>query len=258
MGLDATQHHGLLDERDLIGVVAFNSTARSVVDIGTNDRPEDTRARIESIGSGGGTNIGAGLRVARTMLDSVEANTKHVVLLSDGESMNPEELPSLADELGQRGIKVSTIAVGDEADEQGMRDIAQRSGGVYYRVLNPSVLPTIFLKAIRVVRTPMVREGDFTPIVLDSQSAATGALGVLPTLGGLVMTERMDDDPRVSTPIVSNKGEPVLAYHQAGLGRVSVFTSDVGAWARDWIGEPIFAQLWGTLSAWTMRSGDDS
>jgi len=248
----------ILDERDLIGVVSFSNNAQTVVEIGTNDRPESTRARIESIGSGGGTNIGAGLRVAQRMLESVEASTKHVVLLSDGESMNPGELPGLADEMGRQGIKVSTIAVGDAADEQGMRDVAKRSDGVYYRVLNPSVLPTIFLKAIRVVRTPMVREGDFAPIVLDSQSPATGTLGALPTLGGLVMTERIGDDPRVRTPIVSDKGEPVLAYHQAGLGRVAVFTSDVGYWARDWIGDPVFAQLWGTLSAWTMRSGDES
>ncbi|MFG0298654.1 MAG: VWA domain-containing protein [Phycisphaerales bacterium JB047] len=254
----AAEALAILDERDLIGVVSFSNNARTVVDIGTNDRPEDTRSRIESIGSGGGTNIGAGLRVAQGMLNSVEANTKHVVLLSDGESMNPGELPDLADAFGEQGIKVSTIAVGDDADEQGMRDIARRSGGVYYRVRNPSVLPTIFLKAIRVVRTPMVREGEFAPIVLDSQSAATGTLGELPTLGGLVMTERIGDDPRVRTPIVSSKGEPVLAYHQAGLGRVAVFTSDVGQWARNWIGDPVFAQLWGTLSAWTMRSGDES
>lgn len=254
----AAEALGILDQRDLIGVVAFNNSARTVVDIGPNDRPEDTRARIESIGSGGGTNIGAGLRVAQAMLESVEANTKHIVLLSDGESMNPEDLPGLSDELGRRGIKVSTIAVGDEADEQGMRGIAERSGGVYYRVLNPSVLPTIFLKAIRVVRSPMIREGLFDPIVLDARSPATGPLGDLPPLGGLVMTERLDEDPRVLTPIVSDKGEPVLAYHQTGLGRVAVFTSDVSSWARDWIGEPIFARFWGTLSAWTMRSADES
>lgn len=247
----------VLDERDLIGVVAFSSDAREVVAVGPNDHPQDTQARIESISSGGGTNIGAGLTIAQRMLESVEAGTKHIVLLSDGESMYPETLPGIADGLGKWGIKVSTIAVGDDADVQGMRDIAQRSGGVYYRVLNPSVLPTIFLKAIRVVRTPMIREGSFAPIVLDSLSPATGSLGTLPTLHGLVMTERIDDDPRVLTPVVSDKGEPILAYHQIGLGRVSVFTSDVGIWARDWIGEPVFAQLWTSLNAWTMRSGDE-
>ncbi len=248
----------VLDENDLIGVVAFNNGAREVVPIGPNNRPDDTRVRIESISPGGGTNIGAGLRRARTMLEGVEAGSKHIVLLSDGEDMKPEELPGLADDLSGLGIKVSTIAVGDEADTGSMREIAVRSNGAFYRVLNASVLPRIFLKAIRIVRAPMIREGDFNPIVLDPVSVATGPIGDLPTLGGLVMTDRIDDDPRVQTPIVSPKGEPVLAYHQTELGRVAVFTSDVSIWSRRWIEDPIFSRFWGTLSAWAMRNSDEA
>jgi Ca-activated chloride channel family protein len=248
----------VLDENDLIGVVAFSSGAREVVPMGLNNRPDDTRVRIESISSGGGTNIGAGLRRARDMLEDVEAGTRHIVLLSDGESMNPEELPGLADELSEMGIKVSTIAVGDEADTRSMRDVAVRSKGAFYRVLNAAVLPRIFLKAIRVVRAPMIREGDFDPVVLDPVSVAIGPIGDLPTLGGLVMTDRIDDDPRVQTPIVSPKGEPVLAYHQTELGRVAVFTSDVSTWSRRWIDDPVFARFWGTLSAWAMRNSDEA
>jgi len=248
----------VLDENDLIGVVAFNNGAREIVPMGPNNRPDDTRVRIESISSGGGTNIGAGLRRARDMLAGVEAGSKHIVLLSDGESMNPEELPGLADALSELGIKVSTIAVGDEADTRSMREIAVRSEGAFYRVLNASILPRIFLKAIRIVRAPMIREGNFDPIVLDPVSVATGPLGDLPTLGGLVMTDRIDDDPRVQTPIVSPKGEPVLAYHQTELGRVAVFTSDVSTWSRQWIEDPIFARFWGTLSAWAMRNSDEA
>ena len=254
----AAEAFEILDERDLIGVVAFSNNAREVVPIGTNDRPEDTRARIESISSGGGTNIGAGLRMAQEMLESVEANSKHIVLLSDGESMNPEELPVIADQLGALGIKVSTIAVGDDADDKGMRDIATRSKGVYYRVINPSVLPRIFLKAIRVVRSPNIREGQFSPVVLDGRNPAVGSISAPPPLGGLVLTERIDDDPRVLTPIVTPKGEPVLAYHQQELGRVAVFTSDVGSWSSAWIADPIFARFWSTLGAWAMRAGDES
>ncbi len=247
----------ILDKRDLVGVVAFENSARRIVPIGPNDQPAAARARIESISSSGGTNIGPALKMAQEMLESVDASAKHIVLLSDGESQNPEVLPGLARELGELGIKVSTIAVGDEADEQGMRQVASLSGGVYYRVSNPSVLPRIFLKAIRVVRTPMLREGRFTPIVLDARSPATGVLGAPPPLWGLVITERITDDPRVSTPIVSPEGEPVLAYHQVELGRVAAFTSDASRWARQWVGSPIFAAFWDSLAAWTIRTDAD-
>jgi Mg-chelatase subunit ChlD len=248
----------ILDEKDLIGVVSFSSTARAVVPIGPNDNPDRARSRIGSIMSSGGTNMGPALTMAGAMLDSVDANTKHIVLLSDGESMNPESLPGIAQGLADNGIKVSTIAVGDQADERGMRQIATLSGGVYYRVQNPSVLPRIFLKAIRVVRTPMLREGRITPVILEGDTPATGRLLSLPELGGLVITEGISDDPRVSTPIVSGKGEPILAFHQVELGRVAVFTSDVGRWGERWIESPVFSPFWTSVGAWAMRDASDA
>ena len=247
----------MLDKQDIVGVVSFANTARRVVAIGPNSEPESTRARIGSISSNGGTYIVPALEMASDMLQSVEANSKHVVLLSDGESQNPERLPELAKQLGDLGIKVSTIAVGDEADEEGMRQIARRSGGKYYRVRNPSVLPRVFLKAIRVVRTPMVREGVISPIVIESDTPATGFIGQLPDLSGLVLSERISNDPRVSTPIVSSKGEPIFAFHQVELGRVSVFTSDVSRWANKWIESNVFARFWTNVFAWTMRDDQD-
>ena len=254
----AAEAIGILDTRDLVGVIAFSDHARTIVPIENNGEPEEIKNRIRSIGSGGGTHIGSGLVVARDMLASVEANTKHIILLSDGASQQPELLPELAEELGSLGIKVSTIAVGDEADEDGMFEIAKRSKGVYYRVSNPAVLPRIFLKAIRVVRAPMIREGRFSPVIGDSQSPATGPLTGVPALGGLVMTEAIEDDPRVLTPLVSDKGEPVLAYHQTELGRVAVFASDVSSWASEWISSPFFVRFWSTMSAWTMRTVDEA
>ncbi|MBL4698624.1 MAG: VWA domain-containing protein, partial [Phycisphaerales bacterium] len=247
----------ILDEKDLIGVVSFSNTARMVVKIGPNDQPETTHSQIASISSSGGTNIAPALQMAGGMLNSIDANTKHIVLLSDGESQNAEKLPQLAKEIGEMGIKVSTIAVGDGADELTMRTIAKNSGGVYYRVRNPSVLPRVFLKAIRVVRTPMVREGVVSPIVLENDTPATGFLGRLPELSGLVITETISDDPRVSTPIVSSQGEPIFAFHQVELGRVSVFTSDVSRWSGKWIESDVFASFWTNVASWTMRSDQD-
>ena len=244
----------ILNDDDLVGVVSFATNARQVVPIGPNDQPESTKNAIGSIPSSGGTNMVPALEMARDMLESVDAGTKHIVLLSDGESQNSEELPELAQAIGDLGIKVSTIAVGDQADENGMSAIARLSGGTYYRVRVPSVLPRIFLKAIRVVRTPNIREANISPIVLDQDSPVIGSMSNLPGLSGLVMSERITDDPRVSTPIVSDQGEPIFAFHQVELGRVSVFTSDVARWARRWIESPVFASFWTKVANWTMRT----
>jgi len=248
----------VLDPTDMVGVVSFANSPRLVVPITKNDDPEHIQRRIKSINSGGGTNLAPAIRMASDQLLGIESKTKHIVILSDGESQNPETLPGLAQELGSKGIKISTITIGDEADEITMRLIATNSGGVYYRVINPSVLPRIFLKAVRVLRRPMVREGVISPIVVDpvSPMLIDGGSTTPPNLRGLVLTEFKSDDPRVMVPIVSDQGEPILAGHQVQLGRVGVFTSDVSDWSQDWIQTDSFDRFWTHLSQWAGRAND--
>ena len=49
-------------------------------------------------------------------------------------------------------INVSTISVGDGADTETMFAMADKGGGVHYPVTNPSVLPRVFVRAVRIVR----------------------------------------------------------------------------------------------------------
>ncbi|MFK7759858.1 MAG: VWA domain-containing protein [Phycisphaerales bacterium] len=249
----------VLDATDMVGVVSFSSSAKLVVPIGVNDDPGFTQRRINTIASGGGTNLVPALELARDELLSVDSLTKHIVVLSDGESEGADQLPALAQELGASGIKVSTITIGDLADEQAMRLVATNSGGVYYRVINPAVLPRIFLKAVRVLRRPMVREGRITPVVVDRTTPMliNPDDSSIPAIMGLVLTEHKSDDPRVMVPIVSEKGEPILAGHQVELGRVAVFTSDVSRWTSEWVGTSSFVQFWSNLAQWAGRSNEE-
>ncbi|HYE03732.1 MAG TPA: VWA domain-containing protein, partial [Phycisphaerales bacterium] len=154
-----------MDRSDLVGVIAFNSVHSTLVPLGPNADPERTSRVIRSIGSGGGTEIRGALEEAHRQLRQAKAQIKHIVLLTDGIAPDAEQLPALAERLAADGIAVSAIAVGDAADTVNLPMMARRSGGTYYRVNDPNVLPRIFLKAVRVVRTPMVREGRFEPAV---------------------------------------------------------------------------------------------
>ncbi len=244
----------VLDEQDFIGVVSFSDQARVVVKMTKNDQPTTVQSKIKSITANGGTNLAPAMRMAGEMLADVESETKHIIILSDGESQNPEMLPEIARELSEKGITISTITVGDEADEKGMKTIASLASGTYYRVRNPSVLPRVFLKVVRVIHTPMIREGEISTVVLNSDSPATGHLGSLPMLNGLVITDQIDDDPRVSTPIVSDRGEPIFAFHQVELGRVSVFAGDLSDWSSRWIDSGDLSKILINAIGWTKRS----
>jgi hypothetical protein len=107
------------------------------------------------------------------------------------------------------------------------------------------VLPRIFIKAIRVVRTPLVREAPFQPQVLATGSPLVEGLAGAPVLGGLVLT-RARTEPTVINALATPKGEPVLAHWQVGLGQVAAFTSDARAdeWASRWVDWPGYSQFW--------------
>lgn len=236
-----------LDEQDLVGVVAFNSFAETIVPLEANGDRATTASAIRAIAPGGGTNIGPAMRRARDMLADVEAKSRHVIVLTDGQSENPGALPGLATEMNLDGIRVSTIAVGDAADTDTLAQIAESGGGTFYNVVNPNLLPRVFLKAVRIVRSPLIRETPFTPVVAASGSPVTEGLGSTPPLEGLVLT-RVREDEQVVNAMLTADGEPVLAHWNAELGRVAVFTSDAHAWARRWLDEPVYATFWGQLA----------
>jgi len=232
-----------LDKRDKVGVITFNSRKDELVPLGPNSDPAKTMEIVRGIMSGGGTIAPPAIELARKRLNEVKAKHKHMVVLSDGRSLDAELLPGLCEQIAGEGITVSTIAVGDDADGATMAEMAKRGGGTYYRVSNATNLPQVFLKAVRIVRTPLIREEPFTPLVLASGSAITMGLPEAPPLLGLALTQPRID-PLVVNAMLTDKGEPVLAHWQAGLGQVVAFTSDAHRWAESWIGKPIYSQLW--------------
>ena len=67
----------------------------------------------------------------------------------------------------------------------------------------------------------------------------------------MVITE---PKPRAELPLVTEKGDPLLAHWQYGLGRVVAFTSDAKPkWAADWMGWANFRQYWAQLANWSLR-----
>lgn len=243
-----------LDPRDLVGVWAFNRAVYEVVPLGPNARPDESAALVAGISPGGGTDAGPGLRRAFESLRTADAKVRHVILLSDGRSMGAESLPEYAELMADAGVRVSTISVGDEADDQTMRAIAERGGGTHYRVINPRVLPRVFVRAVRVVRTPMVREQPFEPVVVQAASPTIAGLGEPPTLRGLTITQPRSE-PTITLAMQSDRGEPVLAHWSVGLGRVGAFTSDAHEWAEPWLeGSEYYASFWPQLVRSLARS----
>lgn len=236
-----------LDQSDKVGVIDFDDSTNVVVPLARNSDPQQTAERIRGISPGGGTAMYPAMRTASEMLRSSDAKTRHMIVLSDGQSSGkPEDGLAIAEEMSREGITVSTIAIGDDADVDTMFRIADTGGGQFYHVNDPNVLPRVFVKDVRVVRKPLIRESAFTPVDLGSGSAMVSGIAGWPELRGLVLT-RPRESADVTYALATPEGEPVLAGWVVGRGRVVAFTSDASRWAREWIDWSGFREMWAQI-----------
>src|SRR4029079_11026217 len=84
-----------------------------------------------------------GLREAVDELLPARARKKHIILLSDGQSPY-DEIPDLVDAAAAARITISTVGVGEGADQTVLKAIATRGGGRFYHTRDPASIPRIF------------------------------------------------------------------------------------------------------------------
>ncbi|MBI2425032.1 MAG: VWA domain-containing protein [Candidatus Hydrogenedentes bacterium] len=245
----------VLGPMDQVGVLAFDSQPLWVVEMesaGNRIGIQDTISRLES---GGGTYIYPALEAGLAALQEVNAAVKHVILLTDGQSQ-PGDYQGIVERMRFNRITVSTVAVGDGADTQLLQDIARWGQGRYYFTADPFDIPQIFTRdTLRAARTSII-EAPFLPQVLEQHPVlAAIPWGEAPFLYGYVMTA---PKPTASTLLLTERGDPLLATWQYGLGKVTAFTSDAsGRWAADWTQWPGYTRFWPQVLRHTMRARED-
>jgi uncharacterized membrane protein len=178
------------------------------------------------------------------------ANLKHMIVFSDGDPGAPsaELMQSI---VGDR-ITVSTVLIAGHAGPETMQWIATQGRGRFYDVRNAAQLPQIFIKEAAVILKSAIFEEPFKPKLVSASEVVRGiGAAEYPTLRGYVCTT---PKPRAELPLVSDKGDPVLAHWLYGLGRAVAFTSDAKAkWAADWLGWEKFRQFWSQIGQWSLR-----
>ncbi|MFG0326348.1 MAG: VWA domain-containing protein [Phycisphaerales bacterium JB037] len=247
-----------LSERDLITVISFSGSFRVDVPLAEN-QPQVVARRIRSIGLGGGTNLFPALDAARESLADAEAGQRHIIVLSDGQTtVSGGGVPGALERLRDAGITVSTVSIGDGADDQLMRALGEGSGGRFYKVRGSSIrteLPQIFTKEAQIVRRSLIWEGDpVTPALVSAGSEPLRGIPGVPPITGYVVTA--DREGGVSQVTMRGPEEdPIMAQRQFGLGRVVCFMSDAGGkWATGWQAWSGYRALWEQHVRWAMRA----
>jgi hypothetical protein len=169
--------------------------------------------------------------------------------LTDGQSFDAD-YPSLIAKMQAAQITLSTIAVGSDSDTKLLTMLAQMGAGRYYFTERAADIPKITTRETTIATRSALVEGRVLPRVTDASPIMLGLTGAtLPPLNGYVTTEAR---PRAVTALTSDKGDPLLAHWQLGLGRVVAWTSDTGGpWSAEWRNWPDSEQFFQQAVRWT-------
>jgi Ca-activated chloride channel homolog len=247
----AIQAVGALKPNDQIGVIAFDTDPEWIVPMErVAGSLNDVRDRISRLQSSGGTDIYTALRTAYSAIQSINATQKHVILLTDGQSWRGP-YQSLLQSMNQDNVTLSTIAIGSDADTGWLSELARLGNGRYYFTNQFSDIPQIVIREVNAATKVAKVEGQVEPQLAAPSPILRGLSGgTLPPLGGYVATKPKDT---ATTVLRSDRGDPLLAQWQYGLGRVVAWTSDTeGLWSSSWIDQPQYSRVWDQAVRWSM------
>jgi hypothetical protein len=244
----------LLGPKDQLGVIAFDGESYWISDLHSASDKGYIIDRISTIEASGGTNIYPGLTDAYDALAAATAKLKHVILLTDGHSM-PGDFEGVASDMVAARITLSTVAVGQEADQELLEQLAETGGGRYYMCDDPTSVPQIFAKETVEASKSAINELPFVPLLVRSTQVLSGLdLEAAPFLLGYVMTR---PKPTSEFILASESGDPVLVWWRYGLGMTVAFTSDAKSqWAAEWLTWPDFGRFWAQVIRHAMRKSD--
>ena len=261
----------ILGPDDLIGVLVFDNLFEWVIPFqAANDGAAllDIQTRIATIDGGGGTRVLQALEVALPELAAQNTfnGPRHAVLFTDGKSFDglrgPEDYDEIVDAAVAANITLSTIAIGQDADQELLERIAERGLGRYHYAAEPEQLPALTIAESDILRSNSVQEGEYRPapfaphsmlrgLTSNAASLQGGATPIeLPNLSGYI---GLSPKPEAEIVLQVGPGDPLLGVWGYGLGRVAAWGSDVGhEWAGEWATWPEASRFWGQVIGYTL------
>jgi Mg-chelatase subunit ChlD len=233
---------------DFVGVVAFDTTASWAVRLQQAQDKGAIARKIRGIAEGGGTDMCPAMAEASKALARKKVGVRHVILLTDGMTAG-KDCRALAEKMGKARISISTVAVGPDADQRLLHEIARISRGRFYKATDPRQLPRIFVKEAQIVRRALIIEERFRPKLSAPHSQITRGLTAAPPLEGYILTGPRGGLARVL--MKTAKGDPLLAAAQMGMGRSVAFTSSAGPrWGGGWVAWGGYERFWKQVVDW--------
>lgn len=237
---------GLLPAESEVGIVVFDSEAQVIVPMQPAEDQATIAAALAPLAPGGGTELFPALTAALGILRDSTAETKHMVVITDG-LVEPVDFTGLMAEIVAAGITVSTVAVGTSAITDKLERIAADGGGAYHATADFKALPGILAEEAMYLATSPVMIGARPVDIVDHGADFLAGLSLaLPPVEAFVATTAKDEaDLHLATIDNSGAPMPLLASWRYGVGRVlALATHGAGPGTLRWLEAPEYALLW--------------
>ena len=197
-----------------------------------------------------GTVLGAGLKLAKEMMENQSFYQKHAILISDGRTylaVDQKDDPiNIVSQMRKSGIAVSTINTNSTVAgaQELLKQIATAGRGNYYFVESPEEVSEVVSTEIADDITETLIEGDIPVIIEDYEDPIIQGILELPNIGGYYFGVTKSNATTVLNveykfPTGETVLVPLYSYWNYGNGRVaSLSTTFSGKWIDNWYNDP--------------------
>lgn len=153
----------MLQESDILSIVTFEDQVDVVMPARRVLNKALIKEHINRIEPGNTTNIFDGLAAGAMQVASVPAGgyLNRILLLTDGEpTAGIKDYGSIVQQVSEhrnRGISVTALGFGPDYNEELMAGVARRSGGNYYNITEPGMIPQVFARELESLMTVSAR-----------------------------------------------------------------------------------------------------
>ena len=240
----------IVPKGDAITVVGFAAGSTTLIAPGDARDAAAVTEKLKHLEPSGSTSLAPAVSDAVTWLKSTPNRRRRLLLVTDGKTSMSDADATRRAVLGE-GIEVSAITIGNDAEREWLSALASATGG---RAFFPERLSDLAREVAREAgRGATGREVNETFTVRGGAHPLAPS-GPPPSLGGYIAARLRDG---AIAAWKSRSDDAVLAAWPRGLGRVAVFTGDLGGlWSaplRRWAGHPAF---WQRAIHWAARSSE--
>ncbi|TNE58701.1 MAG: VWA domain-containing protein, partial [Alphaproteobacteria bacterium] len=151
--------------KDLLSIVEYDDRINVLWPSGRVESAYTIKHLINGLSPRGSTNLTGGMMRGVAEVEGAEAGEgalSRVLLLSDGLAnqgiTDPRQIKDLVREARLKGVRISTLGLGRDYDEDLMQMIAEHGGGHYYYIENPNQMGRIFQEELATLFTTVARE----------------------------------------------------------------------------------------------------